>query len=325
MTLAIKCLPESSKFYKKQYGEYLQLEVIGWNRLPDNGRLYYIKCSICCKDPELFGDGIFTTSASALSRGSIPCGCAINPRWTKNQYLVKCERKAKFSGYIFKNFYGDWKGKSTKLEIVCQKHGEWYTATIDSFVNAGQGCPCCRTDKLRESRLKEDHTMIQSFFSSGQFSPNTLFWRSDRKDSENKAKYWYMYCPICECTAESLAYSLQSGHVPCDCSTSRQKQAYINILYNNDVPIAVKFGVSNNPKNRLKTQQSLSPLYVYQHIVMEFPSKQQCLKAERECKSSMQCGILSKDLMPDGYTETTYCHNLDQIIQIYEKNGGISI
>jgi hypothetical protein len=27
--------------------------------------------------------------------------------------------------------------------------------------------------------------------------------------------------------------------------------------------------------------------------------------------------------MPDGYTETTWVYNLDKIVEIYERNGGL--
>lgn len=46
------------------------------------------------------------------------------------------------------------------------------------------------------------------------------------------------------------------------------------------------------------------------------------LKAERECLQELECGVVLKRDMPDGYTETTWYYNLEKIIQIYERNGG---
>lgn len=55
----------------------------------------------------------------------------------------------------------------------------------------------------------------------------------------------------------------------------------------------------------------------------EFPDKQSCLKAERECLQELDCGVLSREEMPDGYTETTDASNLVKIENIYRRNGGL--
>lgn len=47
--------------------------------------------------------------------------------------------------------------------------------------------------------------------------------------------------------------------------------------------------------------------------------------AEAECKRELVCRILSKTEMPDGWTETTYCHNIEAIEAIYIKYGGTKI
>lgn len=71
--------------------------------------------------------------------------------------------------------------------------------------------------------------------------------------------------------------------------------------------------------------QLSSPLDVSQYKVYQFTTKQQCLSAERECKETLECEIVERSDMPDGYTETTYPYNVDSIIRIYEKHGGVEI
>ena len=46
---------------------------------------------------------------------------------------------------------------------------------------------------------------------------------------------------------------------------------------------------------------------------------------QRGCRRELDCGVLSKEEFPDGYTETTWVYNLDKIVEIYERNGGVKI
>lgn len=321
----IEPLPESSTFFGRKYGQFNQLSVVGWNAATGNNIRYFVKCGICSQDPELFGNGIFKSSSSGLSRCQLPCGCGVRPSWSKEQYFVRCVRKAQVLGYEFKGFALEWAGRDTKLHLSCAFHGDWNTGSIGSLLHSGMGCPRCRTEALRKTRIKDDSVMIASFFASGQFHSETRFSRSLRKDSENKAKYWYVYCPLCCSEYESLSSSLQSGHLPCDCSPNRQRQAYINFVSDSGIVLAVKFGIANNAKERIKRQQASSPLDISQYKVYQFTTKQQCLSAERECKEVLECGIVQQRDMPDGYTETTYPHNVESVIRIYEKHGGVEI
>jgi hypothetical protein len=43
------------------------------------------------------------------------------------------------------------------------------------------------------------------------------------------------------------------------------------------------------------------------------------------CKKELETGIIPKQELPDGYTETTYIYNLDKIKQIYMEYGGVEI
>ena len=44
---------------------------------------------------------------------------------------------------------------------------------------------------------------------------------------------------------------------------------------------------------------------------------------EDECEEVLPCHFLGKSAMPDGYTETTHIRNLNTIVDIYEKHGGV--
>lgn len=308
---------------KPTFGEHGQLQVVGWSgKNESNAKLYIVKCNDCSQDSELFGDGLFRSLKGNLIKGQIPCGCAKMPKWTKEQWNIRATRKALELGYVFIDFNGAWKGHKTKITLSCSKHGKWSTNSLHMLIK-GRGCPECMVDVAREVNLKPDEDMITSFFASGAFHPNTKFWRSNRKSRDGRTPYWNVYCPECNNEGESISGHLQKGSRPCLCSKARQQQAYINFVKDNDSPIAIKFGIANVASTRVKQQNRTSIYTIENHIVYEFPTKQECLKAELECKQELQCGVVSKEEMEDGWTETTYLSNLNKIIEIYKKHNGV--
>jgi hypothetical protein len=312
-----------------RFGEDNRLCVMGWSGKTVNGsrgnKLYIVKCDICSQDPELFGEGYFRIRKAEIKRNQMPCGCSRNPHWTKEQYIVLCKRKAEELGYTFLGFEGEWKGHRTKIRMLCEKHGEWGHGIINGFLNSSQACTKCGYTLASELKLKPDEVMIASFFASGAFHSDTKFWRSDRQNSQGCKVYWFMACPECSEVGESQSNGLQMGQRPCGCSKNRQRQAYVNLIEDGNTQVAIKFGIANNSLSRIKVQDRLSVYSVRQHSVYTFPNVTSCKQAERECKEELECGIVLKRDFPDGYTETTWVYNLDKIIEIYERNGGIKI
>lgn len=314
------------------FGSEGQITVVGWSGKDkcDRGHKYYIlRCSRCSQDTELFGEGYFKSLKSNIFKGALPCGCARHPQWSKDQYNVLCSRKAKEIGYTFICFVGEWKGKNTKIKMLCEKHGEWSTGCVHNLISTGNGCPGCghntTTAAASESNTKPDSVMIDSFFDSKAFHPDTKFWRSERKDNQGAKRYWYMSCPECGEIGESFSSSLQKGQRPCACSKHRQQECYINqVIDDRGTVIAVKFGIANNSNQRIKRQNWKSVYTIKQHSVYTFPDVASCKKAERDCKQELETGIMLKRDMSDGYTETTWPQNLDKVIEIYKRNGGES-
>lgn len=317
---------DGDDFIGKYFGKHDHLQVVGWSGKQHNHRLYVVRCLICSSsDPELFGDGLFKSLKVNLMKGQLPCGCAKSVRYTEKQYNILCSRVAKDLGYIFMGWAGEYKSLKTKLNLQCVKHGTWQTGSIHSLVLNKSGCPSCRTDALRNSRVKPDDVMIASFFASGAFHPDTKFWRSDRKTKQSRAIFWNVYCPTCDTTSETQSDSLQLGKQPCACSRHSQKEAYINIVYDGSFPVALKFGISKSSETRVKNQNRQSLYRVENHTVFRFEDAAHCKASERECKQQLTCGILSKHEMPDGWSETTYLNNIDKIKQIYLKYGGAEV
>lgn len=321
----IKILQDEWSILRPTFGEYGQLTVIGISERKAH-RMYVLECSICRTDEELFQDAYFYSNKSSLLAGNLPCGCARNHRWSKEQYGVLCSRKAKEIGYTFLDFEGEWLGAKTKIKMLCEKHGEWVTGCITHLIHGGRGCPTCKLNTISNSSKKPDDVMIASFFASGSFHPETKFWRSERKTKPGFKTYWHLYCPECKETGESLAISLQQGSRSCACSKHSQKQAYLNYVLNEkDTPVAVKFGISKDIGRRLKEQNSKTAYIILNHSIYTFPDVPSCKQAELDCKQELECGIVLRRDMPDGWSETTWVYNLEKIIEIYERNGGIRV
>lgn len=310
---------------KPVFGDEGQLEVVGHNGGLGNKKYYVLRCSNCSQDNQLFGDGYFKSLKGALVRGVVPCGCSKKPQRSKEQLAVLCSRKAEHRGYTFLGFAGVWKGAYTKIKMSCNKHGEWSSGIINTLINTGRyGCPECRNEAAVQASMKPDDEMVASFHKSGAFHPDTKFWRSDRKTAQGRKSYWFMSCPECGETCEAVSYGLQKGCRPCACSVHRQQECYINwLLDDHNTTVAIKFGIANNSKRRIKSQNRHSAYTLKQHSVYVFPDIVSCKKAERECKKELECGIVLKRDMPDGWTETTWLYNLEKIKSIYEKHGGV--
>lgn len=57
------------------------------------------------------------------------------------EYKTECEAVAK-SGITVLGWVGEWKGRITKLKLVCPLHGEFNNTSIHNFLS-GHGCPLC--------------------------------------------------------------------------------------------------------------------------------------------------------------------------------------
>lgn len=304
-----------------------KLEVLGYCGRQGNGaKIYAVYCSECAKDPELFECGIFKTVKRSLQLDIFPCGCNGRYNCSEKERRVQVTRLAKIRNLIFIDFVGKYEGSRTKLILSCSSHGQWATTNISNF-QSGNGCPECRKIAIGNSNRKDDNIMIESFRISGAYHEDTQFWRSSIRDNTTGGRvYWNVYCPICCQTHTSFCGSLQQGKLPCICtSQTPPKFSYImKIIENGDV-LAIKFGISCDPKRREKTLDFKSKFKVQLYLMWEFASPKECRASEKECKMGLECGVINKDFMLDGWSETTYTENLDEIEAIFSRNGGVQV
>ena len=308
----------------QRFGANEQLEILGWtHRGKDGKKLYLVKCEECTKDPELFGEGLFISGRSNLVKGQIPCGCSKKPIWTKDQLVIRLKRRALDGGYSFIGLSEDYNKALTKISVSCDTHGIWEGMHAANFLQ-GQSCPGCanevRVEKLSDYNTKPDSYFIDKFYETGQYSGVLNF---KKVYIDNEADYsrhvWSYTCSDCGVDTLSHAHVLLVGGKSCDCSSRTQKQAYIKLLKDNDLTIAIKFGIANKASQR-KIRKCIYD--IENHSFWEFENRVDCIKAESLCKSELVCEVLSKNEVPDGYTETTSPLNIERVVEIFKSFGG---
>ena len=137
-----------------------KLEVIGIaERSPKNNK-YYVTCTECSKDKELFPDGYFVSTKAHLKSGRKPCGCSNFPKWYDWHYLILARRAGK-DRFIVHGFAEEFKNAHTKLNLECLKDGHKWVARIQKIINAGTGCPKCKGVNSAEQKKTPEHTALQ--------------------------------------------------------------------------------------------------------------------------------------------------------------------
>ena len=118
------------------------LKVIGIAGKQKNGKtLYKVTCKVCSGDKELFPTGYFISTKSNLIIGTKPCGCSFNPKWNKEQHMIRVSRLAK-DRFIILGIADTFKGNKTKLRCECALDGYiWEPRILDIML--GKGCPKC--------------------------------------------------------------------------------------------------------------------------------------------------------------------------------------
>ena len=316
-----------------RFGKTEQIVVVGWSGYHPtrtSQKNFIVHCSVCEKDRELHGGGYFKAPDYALRRGAIPCGCSKRPSWSEQQYKVLCQRYCSQYNHKFIELKKDSQDNRCRVTAICEEHGEW-TTKVSNFLFKKGCCPKCGKKRtglaLRGVRKKSDETVIDKFFASGKYPVGTIFCRSERVDKAGQKGYWLVKCPKCLYISEATTSALNLGQRVCECSNSRQEEAYVNFVIKEDIelPVAIKFGISNNALARTKVQNLRTNYLIVNYCVYKFPTASSCKQAELECKKLLECGVVDQEDMKDGWTETTWVYNLDNVLEIYRKFDGVSM
>jgi len=233
-----------------------------------------------------------------------------------------CKRAAKSLGYEFLGWAATYENCFTKCRLSCKKHGEWTTTTIASLFHSKSGCRKCADENIPK---QEDTTAIAKFKKTGSFADTTTFLRLDKLNSYGYATYWEVTCGVCKDTYHSEYSNLVVGKIGCSCNKRNLKYSYIIELLESDKHIGNKFGISSNPERRKMVLQSSARIQLGDMRVWRFKEQPDCVSSEREVKKRLDTGFISKEILPDGYTETVDIGYEGVIAAVYESFGGKEI
>lgn len=106
------------------------------------------------------------------------------------------------------------------------------------------------------------------------------------------------------------------------CAGHSQQQLYINIVKDNDIKVALKFGIAKDSDRRLNSQNSRNLFFMERICLYDFSTVKQCKAAERAIKKKLKTGILTARELKDGFTETVSVSDLENLQKIITQYGG---
>lgn len=119
--------------------------LLGYIQTGNGVRSYYVECSVCKKDKELWGSGVFIVNLRELRKGRFcGCNCKSTRGFPECHLKTLVERKCEEKGYHLNGYVGRYKGKSnTYLDLTCTCGHAWNTTSITKLVDSDRGCPNC--------------------------------------------------------------------------------------------------------------------------------------------------------------------------------------
>ena len=218
-------------------------------RIAENKNNVIVRCEVCARDSELFGNGEFEIYFHNLLNGIIPCGCAKSPWWTPEQSLIRLKRRLNdFPNLEIIDFnYSKIKKTESRPILRCKKHDiHIESASLHLIMNKRYRgfCPQCEKESTssRKTTPVEEYTKLL-----GKYPANSFVIRSDEnkplgKCGEKTGKYLIYNCGkcsndkfvqagLCDGLFRTLTTSIVKGHAPCRCSNKfRYSDAQIKYL-----------------------------------------------------------------------------------------------
>lgn len=176
-------------------------------------------------------------------------------------------------------------------------------------------CRCSKAPVLSEQERNHRASMICS--SKGY----TFLSLSYKGNGWSNVEY---LCPL-HGVQESNINAMEKGSGCPICAGHNYSEFYVNVVYDEDTPVGIKFGISVSSTRRLKNQNRKNLFLMKNSHTFKFSDPKSCRKAERDCLINLSCGIFSPRELKDGWTETTSLLNLEAVLSIATKNGGVQI
>lgn len=291
---------------KGHFGEdYLVVKADELNRA---SLKWELSCNVCNKT--------FLAAPIDTFRGNISCACGY--RYYKTPEL-KAERLLEILSprEITFDLSVPIKHSHQKIKLDCGVCGFKWETVWTTLVNRQSGCAKC-AGKYSYS----DEEYIQKINLSGgayKYISKDFDHKIYNKDCVN------VQCLKCDLVWSKTVSDAVVGKHGCPAcqvngyNPSQNGYLYILSVKQNSNLLAYKFGISNYPEKRLKGIVRKSGLEIKMIALFRFENGSVAQSLESNIKKSFG-NYLSKQVMPDGYTETISTAELNQLVTfIYQK------
>lgn len=275
---------------------------------------------------ERHGEWTSTTVRKFLAGNGCP-SCKGYKMWEKRRlerdFHGEANKACKSKGVTFIKMV-DEKRVTEGIVVECPLHGRYVTSIAQvKSPSKGNGCLACKKVSASERSSLPDEYHIRKYESLGVFPAGSGFRRLESKTKSGQM--WLFTCPLCGESAAASSSNLGDGKIPCSCGKNRQMQTYLLVITDQGLPVSLKLGKARVWHKRVKALNKRNLFKAVCIGAWEYPSVKSCSLAERECKQALQTGVLSAREMEDGHTETVSVLDLEKVIAIYEKHGGVRI
>ena len=256
--------------------------------------VYSVKCKMCAMDPDLHGLAVYSSTKSRLLSGSVPCACSKNYRWSDEQQALRIMRLGKVQTVTVRN---------GTASCTCDKGHSW-TASAKIMVNNRTGCPDCNTDRKSKSYQSDRDAAVDLVSALCKSNSYVCHGHDDwigsltriHLECANGHRWSPTYDNFVH-TKTNCPGCAKSGYNP-----SIPGWFYVYVWEVGDVKF-FKYGITSNPKRRLNQQKMLTNCTPTQLACVQFNDGNIPIEIERYI-SSIHSPAVSKDVFPDGYTET---------------------
>ena len=233
---------------------------------------------------------------------------------TKEEYYERLKPIFINENIKFNGFIGEWKGSKTRLNLTCSQ-GHEFTPIINNFLQ-GQRCPKCAGNYAFSK--KEYYERLKPIFINENIKFNGFIgeWKGNQTKLNLTCSKGHEFTPA--------IYNFQSGSRCSKCTkygynASKKGVLYIQRLISKNIFVGVKFGITNlTTQERMRNQSRLSKFDHEIFYELTLQDGQKILDLENKIKEAMKgkTSYISKEDMPDGWTETVAPSELSTIMYI---------
>ncbi|TIY83503.1 hypothetical protein [Escherichia coli] len=212
---------------------------------------------------------------------------------------------------IIVGFKGGYKNKHARnLTVICKFHGE-YTISLAHF-SSGCGCSECKKNSISSSRIKPEQIALEEARNEAQKRGRgeiVVGFKDGYKGAH--VRNLIIKCPIHGDYITNMTHYINGrGCRECNVHGYRTIDAgelYIQkLIYEGDF-IGIKFGITNKKsEERMNVQSKKSKIEHELIFSCRFDDGRKPLDIETMIKRAFKdkIGVVCRDLMPDGFTET---------------------